>query len=84
MTLLIENRGGVRILTMNRPEKRNALNTELTAPWNCNIDTTKFKDGTHNLMAIATDNSGLKTSTQRSFNVQNTVTQPDDPAPATH
>ena len=28
--LLIENRGAVRILTMNRPEKRNALNTELT------------------------------------------------------
>ena len=30
MTLLIENRGPVRILTMNRPEKRNALNAELT------------------------------------------------------
>jgi enoyl-CoA hydratase/carnithine racemase len=30
MSLLIENRGAVRILTMNRPEKRNALNSELT------------------------------------------------------
>jgi len=30
MTLLVENRNAVRILTMNRPEKRNALNTELT------------------------------------------------------
>src|SRR5262249_49286751 len=28
--LLIDNRGGVRILTMNRPEKRNALNLALS------------------------------------------------------
>ena len=28
--VLIENRGGVRVLTMNRPDKRNALNQALT------------------------------------------------------
>ena len=30
MNLLIENRGAVRVLTLNRPEKRNALDTALT------------------------------------------------------
>jgi enoyl-CoA hydratase/carnithine racemase len=30
VTLLVENRGALRILTLNRPEKRNALDTQLT------------------------------------------------------
>ena len=57
--------------------------SDATAPYTCAFNSASLANGTHNLMAIATDNSGLKTSTQRSFNVQNTATQPDDPAPGT-
>jgi hypothetical protein len=51
------------------------------APYTCTVNTASLANGSHNLTAIATDNSGLKSSVTRSFNVQNTVSQPDDPAP---
>ncbi len=53
------------------------------SPYTCAFNTASLTNGSHVLTAIATDNSGLKATVQRSFNVQNTVTQPDDPAPGT-
>ena len=53
------------------------------APYTCAVNTAALANGSHNLTAIATDNSGLKSSVTRSFNVQNTVSLPDDPVPGT-
>ena len=52
-----------------------ALNTELTAPYLCNFDTTKFADGSHTLMAVASNAAG-STTTQVSVKIDN---QDDDP-----
>jgi enoyl-CoA hydratase/carnithine racemase len=43
--LLIEDRGAVRILTMNRPEKRNALNSELTQALLQALQNTDIEEG---------------------------------------
>ena len=40
------------------------------APWQCNLDTTKFSNGTYTLMAVATDNVGATSSTQRTLNIK--------------
>jgi enoyl-CoA hydratase len=45
MTLLIENRGKVRVLTLNRPEKRNALDTALTQALLNELRTADAEDG---------------------------------------
>jgi enoyl-CoA hydratase/carnithine racemase len=55
MTLLIENRGAVRILTMNRPEKRNALNAELTKGL---FDALRAADGDDAVAAIVLTGAG--------------------------
>jgi hypothetical protein len=52
------------------------LNTEGSAPWNCNLDTKKFADGTHTLKALATDSKGASGSSQISVNIQNGTTSP--------
>jgi enoyl-CoA hydratase/carnithine racemase len=48
--LLIENHGGVRILTMNRPEKRNALNHALTQALLDALHATEADDGVRSVV----------------------------------
>ncbi|HEX6266143.1 MAG TPA: Ig-like domain-containing protein, partial [Burkholderiales bacterium] len=47
------------------------LNTELSAPYLCNVDTTRFANGSHTLKAVAYNSSGASTTLPRSVNVQN-------------
>jgi hypothetical protein len=51
-----------------------ALNRELNAPWNCDIDTRKFPNGSHTLRAVARNSAGTTASTQISVNIQNSTT----------
>ena len=53
--LLVENRGAVRILTMNRPEKRNALNSELTQGL---LDALRAADADESVGAIVLTGAG--------------------------
>jgi enoyl-CoA hydratase len=48
--LLIDNRDGVRILTMNRPEKRNALNHALTQALLDALQAAEADDGVHSVV----------------------------------
>src|SRR5574339_391390 len=53
--LLVDNRGAVRILTMNRPEKRNALNSELTQGL---LDALRVADADESVGAIVLTGAG--------------------------
>src|ERR1700704_4058963 len=48
--LLIENRGGVRILTMNRPDKRNALNLALSEALLMSLRAAEADDGVRSIV----------------------------------
>jgi Polysaccharide lyase/Carbohydrate binding module (family 6)/Bacterial Ig domain len=50
--------GGTNIKQVRFSLGSTALNTEGGAPWQCNIDTTKFGNGTHTLTAVATFTNG--------------------------
>jgi enoyl-CoA hydratase/carnithine racemase len=53
--LLVEDRGAVRILTMNRPEKRNALNTALTRAL---LDGLRAADAAESVAAVVLAGAG--------------------------
>ena len=53
--LLTEDRGAVRILTMNRPEKRNALNTALTRAL---LDGLRAADGADSVAVVVLTGAG--------------------------
>lgn len=53
--LLVEDRGPVRIVTMNRPEKRNALNSELTQRL---LDALQAADRDENVGAVVLTGAG--------------------------
>jgi enoyl-CoA hydratase/carnithine racemase len=54
--LLVEDRGPVRILTMNRPEKRNALNAELAQAL---LDALRAADGDESVGALVLTGAGV-------------------------
>jgi enoyl-CoA hydratase/carnithine racemase len=53
--LLVEDRGAVRLLTMNRPEKRNALNSELTQAL---LDALRAADADESVGAVVLTGAG--------------------------
>lgn len=53
--LIVEDRGGVRLLTMNRPDKRNALNNELTQGL---LDALRAADAAESVGAIVLTGAG--------------------------
>ena len=56
------------------------LNTELSAPYNCVVDTTQLSAGVHTLTAVAHDETGKSSSRSRSINVaDNGSGTPSDP-----
>ena len=54
--LLVENRGAVRVLTMNRPEKRNALNFELAQAL---LDALRAADADESVGALVLTGAGV-------------------------
>lgn len=64
----------------------NTANTEIEAPWNCHIDTTKLSNGTHTFTATAVDAVGNSGSASITVTVANgtapTPSTTPEPSPA--
>jgi hypothetical protein len=57
-------------------------NTEVSAPWNCHIDTTKLSNGSHTLTETAYDAAGNSRSASITVNVANSIASSPTPTPA--
>jgi hypothetical protein len=55
--------------------------TDTTSPYSGSFSTAGVPDGPAQLMAVATDNLGAKSTVQRSVTIKNASTTPTDPAP---
>src|ERR1700704_2447178 len=77
--LLIENRGAVRILTMNRPDKLNALNNELTTKL---LDALLATDGDDSVRALVLTGAGRAFSAGADTSEFSTVVSADNPESA--
>ena len=55
--------------------------TDTTSPYSGSFSTAGVPDGAAQLMAVATDNLGAKSTVQRSVTIKNASTTPTDPAP---
>ena len=51
-----------------------ALNTETSAPWQCNLTSKNFADGNYTLRAVAYDSSNRTATATRSVTIKNNVT----------
>ena len=60
--LLIEDRASVRILTMNRPDKRNALNQALTQALLDALHATEADDGVRSIVLTGRPSARVPTS----------------------
>jgi outer membrane biosynthesis protein TonB len=58
------------------------LNTESSAPWNCNFDSTRVADGSHTLTATAYDAAGNSRVAAVTVNVANAAVPKPSPAPS--
>jgi hypothetical protein len=59
-----------------------ALNTENNKPWQCDLDTTKFANGSHTLRAVAYDSAGASRSARITVNIQNKTSSNSAPTVA--